>query len=101
VFRALATMEGTPIQLAPGFDIVAEARRFAAGQLTAQFSPDVLRRTAADELIALLPVLGRLPRRIDRRRGGRQRQGSLRAQRNASMRESVTERRAVSANLRG
>ena len=66
VFRALATMEGTLTQLAPGFDIVAEARRFAAEQLTEQFSPDVLRKTAADELIALLPVLRRLPRRIDR-----------------------------------
>ena len=66
VFRALATMEGTLTQLAPGFDIVAEARRFAGEQLTAQFSPDVLRKTAADELIALLPALRRLPRRIDR-----------------------------------
>ena len=66
VFRALATMEGTLTALAPGFDIVAEARRFAAGQLTEQFSPDVLRKTAADELIALLPTLRRLPRRIDR-----------------------------------
>ena len=66
VFRALATMEGTLTQLAPGFDIVAEARRFAGEQLTAQFSPDVLRKTAADELIALLPTLRRLPRRIDR-----------------------------------
>ena len=61
VFRALATMEGTLTALAPGFDIVAEARRFAAGQLAQQFSPDVLRKTAADELIALLPVLRRLP----------------------------------------
>ena len=57
VFRALATMEGTLTALSPGFDIVAEARRFGADQLTAQFSPDVLRKTAADELIALLPVL--------------------------------------------
>jgi ubiquinone biosynthesis protein len=66
VFRALATMEGTLTQLAPGFDIVAEARRFAAEQLAEQFSPDVLRKTAADELVALLPALRRLPRRIDR-----------------------------------
>jgi ubiquinone biosynthesis protein len=66
VFRALATMEGTLTQLAPGFDIVAEARQFAADQLAAQFSPDVLRKIAADELIALLPTLRRLPRRIDR-----------------------------------
>lgn len=66
VFRALATMEGALTQLAPGFDIVAEARRFAAGQLAEQFSPEMLRKTVTDELIALLPMLRRLPRRIDR-----------------------------------
>ena len=66
VFRALATMEGTLTQLAPGFDIVAEARRFAGQQLAGQFRPDTLRTTAADELVALLPLLRRLPRRIDR-----------------------------------
>jgi ubiquinone biosynthesis protein len=66
VFRVLATMEGALTQLAPGFDIVAEARRFAAEQLAGQFSPDILRTTGTDELIALLPMLRRLPRRIDR-----------------------------------
>ena len=66
VFRALATVEGTLTQLAPGFDIVAEARRFAGQQLAGQFRPDTLRTTAADELVALLPLLRRLPRRIDR-----------------------------------
>jgi ubiquinone biosynthesis protein len=66
VFRALATMEGTLTQLAPGFDIVAEARRFAGQQFAGQFRPDALRTTAADELVALLPLLRRLPRRIDR-----------------------------------
>src|SRR5215831_9276817 len=34
VFRALATVEGTLAQLVPGFDIVAEARRFGENQLT-------------------------------------------------------------------
>jgi ubiquinone biosynthesis protein len=66
VFRALATMEGTLTQLAPGFDIVAEARRFGEEQLAAQLSPEVIRKTAADELVALVPMLRRLPRRIDR-----------------------------------
>jgi ubiquinone biosynthesis protein len=66
VFRALATMEGTLTQLAPGFDIVAEARRFGEDQLTAQLSPDVMKKTAADELVTLMPMLRRLPRRIDR-----------------------------------
>ena len=66
VFRALATMEGTLTQLAPGFDIVTEARRFAADQLAGQLSPDTLRQTALDELTSLLPMLRRLPRRLDR-----------------------------------
>src|SRR5215469_14100177 len=66
VFRALATMEGTLAQLAPGFDIVSEARRFGENQLAAQLSPDVIKKSAADELATLMPMLRRLPRRIDR-----------------------------------
>ncbi|MGH3434332.1 MAG: ABC1 kinase family protein [Thermocrispum sp.] len=66
VFRALATMEGTLSLLAPGFDIVLESRRVAAGQLGEQLRPETLRQTATDELVTLLPVLRRLPRRIDR-----------------------------------
>jgi ubiquinone biosynthesis protein len=65
-FRALATMEGSLTQLAPGFDIVAEARRFGAQQLAARLSPEAIKQTAADELAALLPTLRRIPRRIDR-----------------------------------
>jgi predicted unusual protein kinase regulating ubiquinone biosynthesis (AarF/ABC1/UbiB family) len=66
VFRSLATMEGTLTQLDPGFDIVAEARQFASGQLAERLGPEELRRTAVDELAALLPMLRRLPRRVDR-----------------------------------
>ena len=66
VFRALATIEGTLTQLAPGFDIVDEARRFGGEQLAAQLSPEAIRKTATDELAALVPLLRRLPRRIDR-----------------------------------
>jgi ubiquinone biosynthesis protein len=62
VFRALATLEGTLAQLDPGFDIVAEARSFAAAQL----GPAAVTRTANEELVAMLPVLRRLPRRVDR-----------------------------------
>jgi ubiquinone biosynthesis protein len=66
VFRALATMEGTLTQLALGFDIVDEARRFGGEQLAAQLSPEAIRKTATDELAALVPLLRRLPRRVDR-----------------------------------
>jgi ubiquinone biosynthesis protein len=59
-------MEGTLTQLAPRFDIVAEARRVGGKQLAAQLSPEAIRNTAADELAAVTPMLRRLPRRIDR-----------------------------------
>jgi ubiquinone biosynthesis protein len=66
VFRALATLEATLTQLAPGFDIVTESRTFATAQLTSQLQPTSLRQAASDELPTLLPVLRRLPRRADR-----------------------------------
>lgn len=66
VFRALATVEGTLTQVAPGFDIVGEARRFGGEQFAAQLRPEAIRKTAADELAALMPLLRRLPRRVDR-----------------------------------
>lgn len=66
VFRALATAEGTLAQLAPGFDILTEARAFAGTYLAGQFRPAALREAAAGELALLLPVLRRLPRQVDR-----------------------------------
>jgi ubiquinone biosynthesis protein len=64
VFRALATLEGGLTQLSPGFDLVAEARSVAAGHL--HLDPDTLRRTAMDDLVTLVPMLRRLPRRVER-----------------------------------
>jgi len=66
VLRALATLEGTLSLLTPGFNIAAEARAYAADHVAAQLSPRGVPKSAADELIALLPVLRRLPRRFDR-----------------------------------
>ncbi|MGW5717981.1 ABC1 kinase family protein [Amycolatopsis sp. NPDC003865] len=66
VFRALATVEGTLSALDPGFDVLAESRAFAAEQVGARLRPDSLRHTALTEGMALLPVLRRLPRRVDR-----------------------------------
>jgi ubiquinone biosynthesis protein len=66
VFRALATLEATLGRLAPGFDILAESRAFAAAQLSSQLQPTSLRQAASDELPTLLPMLRRLPRRADR-----------------------------------
>lgn len=66
VFRALATVEGTISRIFPGFDLVAASRQFAAAHVTDRLAPDALRRTATEELATLLPMLRRLPRRIDR-----------------------------------
>ena len=66
VLRALATLEGTLALLTPRLDIAAEARAYAADHIAAQLSPRGAPKSAADELIALLPVLRRLPRRFDR-----------------------------------
>ncbi len=66
VFRALATIEGTISRISPGFDLVAASRQFASAHVTDRLAPDALRRTATEELATLLPMLRRLPRRIDR-----------------------------------
>jgi ubiquinone biosynthesis protein len=65
-FRALSTLEGGLTLLAPGFDIVAEAERFGQAQLAGRLGPASLKDTATDEIVALLPMLRRLPRRVDR-----------------------------------
>jgi ubiquinone biosynthesis protein len=65
-FRALATIEGTLTQFAPGFDILVQARSFEHDQLAEQLSPHALRKSAAGELASLVPMLRRLPRRLDR-----------------------------------
>jgi ubiquinone biosynthesis protein len=66
VFRAMVTLEGTLTLLAPGFQMMEESRALAAALLGSQLTPASVRDAVTDELIALLPVLRRLPRRLDR-----------------------------------
>jgi ubiquinone biosynthesis protein len=66
VFRALATLEGTLAQLSPGFNLVAEARLFAGREGPERLDPASARQLVADELATLLPMLRRLPRRVER-----------------------------------
>jgi ubiquinone biosynthesis protein len=65
-FRALSILEGGLTLLAPRFDIVAEAERFGQTQLARRLGPDSLKEVAAEEVVSLLPMLRRLPRRVDR-----------------------------------
>lgn len=66
VFRAMMTLEGTLRVLAPGFQIMDETRVLAKQWVREGLSPSSLGKTASDELQALLPLLRRLPRRLDR-----------------------------------
>jgi ubiquinone biosynthesis protein len=65
-FRALSTLEGSLTLLAPGFDIVAEAEQFGQARLRDRLGPVPLKEAAAEEIVALLPMLRKLPRRVDR-----------------------------------
>jgi ubiquinone biosynthesis protein len=66
VFRAMITLEGTLARLDPGFQIVEETQKLAATWLGDLLAPTSLRDAATDEMLGLLPVLRRLPRRLDR-----------------------------------
>ena len=66
VFRAMVTLEGTLVTLSPGFDIVNETGSLAGSWLGQMLSPTSLREAATDEALGLLPVLRKLPRRLDR-----------------------------------
>jgi len=65
VFRAMATVEGSLGVLAPQFDVVAGARRVGRERLGDLGMPR-LRRALEEELLTALPLVRRLPRRLDR-----------------------------------
>ncbi|MFI6632897.1 ABC1 kinase family protein [Nonomuraea fuscirosea] len=66
VFRALATLEGTLARLSPGFNLIGEARAFAGRYLSEQVTPETIKESLTHELTALVPMLRRLPRRVER-----------------------------------
>lgn len=61
VFRALATLEGTLGLIAPGFSIVDGARSLMAAKATGQFGLPAGGVDLTGELMALLPMIRRLP----------------------------------------
>ena len=66
VFRALVTLQGTIARLDPDFEMVDEARAICAEWVRDSFGPSSLRRAATEEMLGVLPLLQRLPRRLDR-----------------------------------
>jgi ubiquinone biosynthesis protein len=65
VFRALVTLEGTLAMLAPGFQIVDESRLVAAELLQEAIAATSIQQAVRDEVLDQIPVLKRLPRRVE------------------------------------
>jgi ubiquinone biosynthesis protein len=65
VFRALITLQGTLEVLAPGFQLLDEARTVGAELLQEAMAPASIRTAVTDEALTLFPILRRLPRRLD------------------------------------
>jgi ubiquinone biosynthesis protein len=65
-FRTFAALEGTLRLLHPSMDLVSAARRQAGELLNQQLSPEALRDRLDSELLKLVPVLQRLPRRLSK-----------------------------------
>jgi ubiquinone biosynthesis protein len=73
VFRALATLEGTLRLIDPTFSVVDEARQYAQAQKLGLPRPEQLKEDALNDLLELLPMLRKIPRRLDRISGALER----------------------------
>lgn len=65
-FRTIATVEGSLQLLDPEFDFVAEAGGYAQARLREATLPTSITKAITDELLSALPIVKRLPHRIDR-----------------------------------
>ena len=65
-FRAVATLEGTLRQMSPGFDLLSEASSYASARVARGFHPKAVFTSVSEEIADLLPLLRRLPHRVDR-----------------------------------
>ncbi|PFG40885.1 ubiquinone biosynthesis protein [Georgenia soli] len=66
VFRAMATLDSTLRALDPGYDLVGEAKEMSRSRMARLSDPGRLKETVEQELSSLLPIVRRLPHRIDR-----------------------------------
>ena len=64
--RGFAILEGTLRATVPSFDLLETATDLARDQLREQLDPANVGRLAADQVLGALPVLRRLPRRVER-----------------------------------
>lgn len=68
-FRAVATLEGTLRHLSPNFDMLTAASSYASERIAHGFEPKAAFTSMSDEIASILPLIRRLPQRIDRLTG--------------------------------
>ncbi|WP_347870133.1 Protein kinase domain-containing protein [Plantibacter sp. RU18] len=65
-FRGFAILDGALRSTVPSFDLLAESRALASEQIRDQMAPKAMMSNLTTELLAMLPGMRRLPRRVDR-----------------------------------
>jgi ubiquinone biosynthesis protein len=65
-FRAMGALEGTLTLISPGFDLLASARTAGGNLMRDAFEPAAVRQTLEGQLAGLLPLLQRLPQRVNK-----------------------------------
>ncbi|GHH68353.1 ubiquinone biosynthesis protein UbiB [Streptosporangium violaceochromogenes] len=65
-FRALAALDGTLALISPDFDVVEAARRQSREMMREATAPEAVRADLESRVAGYLPVLQRLPRRINK-----------------------------------
>ncbi|MDO5745942.1 MAG: AarF/UbiB family protein, partial [Micrococcaceae bacterium] len=64
-FRAVAVLEGTLRLLDPDFDLLSQAKAYGEARMRAALHPSSVAEALNNEVLSLLPMLKRLPRRLD------------------------------------
>ena len=65
-FRAMGALEGTLTLISPGFDLLASARQIGGGLMRSAFEPAAVRQALEGQLATVLPIVQRLPQRINK-----------------------------------
>lgn len=65
-FRAMGALEGTLTLISPGFDLLASARAAGSELMRGAFEPSAVRQALEGQLASVLPMLQRLPQRINK-----------------------------------
>lgn len=65
-FRAIGALEGTLTLISPGFDLLGAARTRGGDIMRAAMRPEAVRHTLEGQLASLVPIIQRLPQRLNK-----------------------------------